>query len=104
MLHVGGDDLVVFTELEPRKDDVAGIGRRADERDALRRGLQHPGERAARLLAEIQNGFEVRLTAAAELEVAAVPLVDRGDGLPRQRPVRARVEVRESPEARELPP
>src|SRR6476659_5683626 len=102
MLDVRRDDLVLRGETEAGEDDVAGVGRRADEGEVLRADLEQAREPLAGLLAQRQDRLEVLLAAPPVLEIAPVPLLDRLDGGPGQRPVRARVQVREPFEDWEL--
>src|SRR4029453_17313469 len=98
------DDLVALGQPEPGEHDVAGVRRRADERDVLGRRLQHRGERLARTLPKRQHLLEVRLAAAAVLEVAAVPFRNCLHRHARERAVCAGVQVGEALEDRELRP
>ena len=92
VLEVGRDDLVLLGEPEP------------GESDALRRHLEHAGHGHARLLAQGQSLLEVSLPASALLEVPPVPLRHRLDRRPRERPVRAGVQVGIAFEDRKLGP
>ena len=104
VLDVGRDDLVLLGEPEPGENDVARVRRRGDESDALRRHLEHAGHGHARLLAQGQSLLEVSLPASALLEVPPVPLRHRLDRRPRERPVRAGVQVGIAFEDRKLGP
>src|ERR671937_608544 len=104
MLDVGRDDLVPRGQTEAGEDRVAGVRRRADEGDTLRGHFEHARQRPARLLAQGQRLLEVGLAAPALLEISPVPLADCLDGPPRERAVRAGVQVRVALEHGKLGP
>ena len=101
MLDVARHDLVVRPEVEPGEDDVAAVGRRSRQRDLRRLHREQRGELRAHHVAQLERAREVRLAAATLRGVDELLGDDRLDGRPRERPVRARVQVREPVEDRE---
>ena len=102
MLDVARHDLVLRAELEPRQDDVAPVRRRAGEGDLLRLDGQERGASLARTSSRMaERAGEVRLAAAALRQVDELLREHRLDRRPRERSVRACVQVREVVEYRE---
>src|SRR5205823_5542789 len=102
MLTVGRDDLVIGGQAEPGEDDVAAVRRRGRQRKALDGNADGGGELRPDLVAQCERSLEVGWAAAALLEVSALLCGHRLDRRQRERPVRARVQVREALEDREL--
>ena len=80
MLGVGRDDLVSGTELESRRNDVARVGRRAGERDAVRRRADQGCQLLADRGAQCEHALEPRLSASPLALVEAQALLQRSEG------------------------
>ncbi len=93
MLGVGRDDLVALSDAEPVEDDVAALRRRSCQGDRALRGSEEAGERRPEILAAGEHRIEVLATRAPLFQVAGERCLHRLDSSPRQRPVRARIEV-----------
>src|SRR5581483_5184182 len=104
VLLVGRDHLVVGREPEARKDGHAATTRRLDERDRAWSDVEHSREPRARLVAQRDHPLVVRGPSPPALEVGARLLDDSLRGRPCERAVRARVQIREALEHRELRP
>ncbi len=102
MLTVGRDDLVIGGQAEPGEDDVAAVRRRGRQGEGLNGDADRGGEFRPDLVAQRERPLEVGRAAAALLEVDPLLGGHRLDRRARERPVRARVQVREGLEDREL--
>ena len=102
MLDVGRDDLVVRPKPEAAQDDVAALRCRARQRDVFDRHVDERSQSGAQTPAELCHVEKLRDAPAAGLELCGEPRRHRGGRPLRQRPDRARVEVREALEHGEL--
>ena len=100
MLAVARHDLVLRPEVEAGQDDVAAVGRRTRQGDLLRLDGQERGQLRPHLVAQAERAGEVRLAAAALCQVDELLREDGLHGRPRERSVRAGVQVREVVEYR----
>ena len=95
VLDVRRDHLVLGSEIEAREDDVAGVRRRRRERDELGLDADDARERFPGPRAPGVDRLVVRLPAAPVDELALGLRNDRLHRRARERPVRARVQVRD---------
>src|SRR4051812_16802094 len=102
MLRVRRHDLVLRSEAEAGEDDVAAVGGRARQRDAVGPRSDQRRELLADPRPEREHALEVLPSAASALVVPARALVHGPNGCARERPERAGVEIREALEHREL--
>ena len=94
-------DLVLGREAEPGENDVAAVGRRGSERDALGTDADERAQLGARLLAQRQHTLEPLLAETAQLEIAPPLRRHRVSGFAGERPERAGVEIGDAVEHRE---
>jgi hypothetical protein len=95
VFRVGRHDLVARLQPEPGEHDVAAVGGRIRQRNALRSSADQRGEQSAKRRPRLLHLLDVGLAAPPVLEISPKLIRDRFLRRPRERAERARVEVRD---------
>jgi hypothetical protein len=102
MLDIRRDDLVLRAEAQAGDRDVAPVARRAGQGDCRGGRADGIADGVPRSAAQVADVVEVRLAEPSLLELLPLALDERLDGIPRQRPERAGVQVGDAGQHGEL--